>query len=91
MIETQEAFENLDEIASTPGLDGLYIGTADLTIGLNQGKLVPGILEKSNVNAVEEMVNTIDQQRKFEMHVKMIQMTEELDSVGASLMRLPGM
>ena len=57
----------------------------------NQGKLVAGILEKSNVNAVEEMVNTIDQQRKFEMHVKMIQMTEELDSVGASLMRLPGM
>ena len=57
----------------------------------NQGKLVAGTLEKSNVNAVEEMVNTIDQQRKFEMHVKMIQMTEELDSVGASLMRLPGM
>jgi 4-hydroxy-2-oxoheptanedioate aldolase len=46
MIETQEAFDNLDEIASTPGLDGLYIGTADLTIGLNQGKLVPGFDRK---------------------------------------------
>ena len=57
----------------------------------NQGKLISGVLEKSNVNAINEMVNTIDQQRKFEMHVKMIQMTEELDSVGASLMRLPGM
>ena len=43
------------------------------------------------MNAVEEMVNTIDQQRKFEMHVKFIQMAEELDSVGASLMRMPGM
>ena len=42
MIETQEAFDNLEDIASTPGLDGLYIGTADLTIGLNQGKLSPG-------------------------------------------------
>ena len=42
MIETQEAFDNLEDIASTPGLDGLYIGTADLTIGLNQGKLRPG-------------------------------------------------
>ena len=42
MIETQEAFDNLEEIASTTGLDGLYIGTADLTIGLNQGKLRPG-------------------------------------------------
>ena len=56
-----------------------------------QAKIVSGHLEKSNVNAVEEMVNTIDQQRKFEMHVKFIQMAEELDSVGASLMRLPGM
>ena len=41
------------------------------------------------------MINTIDhffdQQRKFEMHVKFIQMAEELDSVGASLMRIPGM
>ena len=56
-----------------------------------QAKIVIGFLEKSNVNAVNEMVNTIDQQRKFEMHVKFIQMAEELDSVGASLMRMPGM
>ena len=56
-----------------------------------QAKIVVGYLEKSNVNAIEEMVNTIDQQRKFEMHVKFIQMAEELDSVGANLMRLPGM
>ena len=46
MIETQEAFDNLDNIASTPGLDGLYIGTADLTIGLNKGKLTPGFDRK---------------------------------------------
>jgi len=56
-----------------------------------QGKIVSGFLEKSNVNPIEEMVNTIDQMRKFEMHVKLIQMTEELDSAGTSLMRLPGM
>jgi len=37
------------------------------------------------------MVNTIDQMRKFEMHVKLIQMTEELDTAGTSLIRLPGM
>ncbi|MCY1539877.1 2-keto-3-deoxy-L-rhamnonate aldolase [compost metagenome] len=34
MIETREAMENLAEIAATPGLDGVYIGPADLTIGL---------------------------------------------------------
>ena len=50
-----------------------------------------GFLEKSNVNAIEEMVNTIDQMRKFEMHVKMIQMTEELDAAGTSMMRMPGL
>jgi 4-hydroxy-2-oxoheptanedioate aldolase len=34
MIETAEGFENLDEIASTPGLDGLYVGPTDLSLGL---------------------------------------------------------
>lgn len=34
MIETAEALRNVDEIAATPGLDGLYIGPADLTLGL---------------------------------------------------------
>ena len=36
------------------------------------------------------MVNTIDQMRK-EMHVKLIQMAEELDQAGTSLLRIPGM
>lgn len=56
-----------------------------------QAKIITGALEKSNVNPIEEMVNTIDQMRKFEMHVKMIQMAEELDTAGSSLMRLPGL
>lgn len=34
MIETAEGFENLDEIASTPGLNGLYVGPSDLSLGL---------------------------------------------------------
>ena len=34
MIETREAFERVEEIAATPGLDGVYIGPADLTLGL---------------------------------------------------------
>lgn len=34
MIETREGLENLDEIAATPGLDGLYIGPSDLSIAL---------------------------------------------------------
>jgi 4-hydroxy-2-oxoheptanedioate aldolase len=34
MIETREALDNLEEIASTPDLDGLYIGPADLSLAL---------------------------------------------------------
>ena len=34
MIETREGLENLEEIAATPGLDGLYIGPSDLSIAL---------------------------------------------------------
>lgn len=42
MIETTEAMRNLDAIAATPGLDGLYVGPADLTLSLSQGRLAPG-------------------------------------------------
>jgi 4-hydroxy-2-oxoheptanedioate aldolase len=34
MIETAEAFGNLDEIMSTPGLDGIYIGPSDLALSM---------------------------------------------------------
>jgi 4-hydroxy-2-oxoheptanedioate aldolase len=34
MVETREGVENIEEIASTPGLDGIYIGPADLALGL---------------------------------------------------------
>lgn len=42
MIETAEGMANLAAIAATPGLDGLYAGPADLTLGLAQGRLPPG-------------------------------------------------
>ncbi len=36
MIETKESLENLDEIMETPGLDGVYIGPADLSLAIGQ-------------------------------------------------------
>lgn len=42
MIETREGMERVGEIAATPGLDGLYIGPADLTLGTQEGRLPPG-------------------------------------------------
>jgi 4-hydroxy-2-oxoheptanedioate aldolase len=42
MIETAEAVENIDAICATKGLDGIYIGPADLTLGVTKGRLAPG-------------------------------------------------
>lgn len=42
MIETCEALDNLDAILATPGLDGVYIGPADLTLGLTGRKYRTG-------------------------------------------------
>lgn len=37
MIETVEALERVEEIAATPGLDGLFVGPSDLSITLSNG------------------------------------------------------
>jgi 4-hydroxy-2-oxoheptanedioate aldolase len=42
MIETAEAVENVDAICATEGLDGIYVGPADLTLGVTNGRLAPG-------------------------------------------------
>jgi len=42
MIETATGMANLEEIAATPGLDGIYVGPADLTLGTQGGRLAPG-------------------------------------------------
>jgi 4-hydroxy-2-oxoheptanedioate aldolase len=34
MVETRDGLEQLEQIASTPGLDGIYIGPADLSLAL---------------------------------------------------------
>ena len=52
MIETAEALANVDEIASTPGVDGLFIGPVDLGLSLGLPLdftgTAPGILEATD-------------------------------------------
>ena len=48
-----------------------------------------GVLEGSNVNAIEEMIFNIDMQRQFEINVKLIKRAEEIDKAGTKLMSLP--
>ena len=47
MIETADAVANLDDIVSTPGLDGVYIGPADLTLGLTGKRYPSGLTVRS--------------------------------------------
>jgi 4-hydroxy-2-oxoheptanedioate aldolase len=54
MIETAEGVKNLEEIAATPGIDGIYVGPADLTLGTQEGRLPPGFDREE-----EEMISLI--------------------------------
>lgn len=51
-VETREALESIDEICSTPGIDGIWIGTADLSLALD----VPGELSSPIYRAAEERI-----------------------------------
>jgi 4-hydroxy-2-oxoheptanedioate aldolase len=59
MIETSEGLDNVEEIAATPGLDGLYIGPSDLSIavGLPPGRLTDELGEdrKPLADAIERI------------------------------------
>ena len=56
MIETAEAVENLNAICATKDLDGIYIGPADLTLGVTKGRLPPGFDREE-----PEMIDVIKQ------------------------------
>ncbi|WP_343117332.1 HpcH/HpaI aldolase family protein [Ostreiculturibacter nitratireducens] len=67
MIETAEGMKNLEEIAATPGLDGIYVGPADLTLGLTQGRLPPGFdrEEDEMVAAIRRIAEVCRKNGKF--------------------------
>jgi 4-hydroxy-2-oxoheptanedioate aldolase len=43
MVETAEAFANLEAIVATPGLNGIYVGPADLSLSMSEGRLPFGM------------------------------------------------
>jgi flagellar basal-body rod protein FlgF len=51
-------------------------------------RLTTGVLETSNVNVVDAMVNMIGISRQYEMQVKMMNMANENASAATSLMRM---
>jgi flagellar basal-body rod protein FlgF len=75
---------NPDENALTRGDDGLF-RLADGTDAVADAGVVlaPGMLEGSNVNPLEAMVNMINLSRQFELHMKTLQ-TAESDATKAT-------
>jgi flagellar basal-body rod protein FlgF len=64
-----------------------HFGENDI-VADQSGAFVQGSLEMSNVNPVEEMVASIDNQRQFELNMKLIKAAEEADRSGMSLLKI---
>ena len=64
MIETKEALDNLDEIMSTPGVDGIYIGPADLSLAIGEK---PGFDKPEGHPTYEQITNIIKHAKKHNL------------------------
>ena len=51
--------------------------------------LSQGFLEGSNIDAVSELPPTMQDHRQFEINIKLISLSKEIDEGGSSIMRLP--
>ncbi len=73
------------------GTDGLFrVKDGGVLPGDPDGKLLPGSLEGSNVEASRALAEMIEASRSWDTQIKLITTARELDSAGADLMRLPG-
>jgi 4-hydroxy-2-oxoheptanedioate aldolase len=54
MVETGEGLERVDEIAATPGLDGIYIGPSDLALSLGLPPTLD-VREEEHAEAIERI------------------------------------
>jgi len=61
MIETAEALNKLNEIMSTPGLDGIYIGPADLSLAIGEE---PGFDKAENTKVYSEILRVLEHAKK---------------------------
>ena len=71
------------------GYDGLFqMKDGSTAQASGDVKVMSGMLEGSNVNAIDEMVNMISLQRHYEMQVKMMKKADEMAMRGNMLLRI---
>ena len=61
MIETKESLDKLDEIMSTQGVDGIYIGPADLSLAIGEE---PGFDRPENTTAYKQIMRILEASKK---------------------------
>ena len=61
MIETKESLDKLDEIMSTDGVDGIYIGPADLSLAIGEK---PGFDRAEDTKAYSEILRILEHAKK---------------------------
>ncbi len=78
------------ELLRTP--EGLFVERnardEGVTIETVAVKVTSGALESSNVNGAESLINMIELARHFELNVRLMKVSEELDESSASMLRL---
>ena len=60
-IETKESLDKLDEIMSTDGVDGIYIGPADLSLAIGEK---PGFDRPEDTKAYSEILRILEHAKK---------------------------
>ena len=61
MIETKESLDKLDEIISTDGVAGIYIGPADLSLAIGEK---PGFDRPEDTKAYSEILRILEHAKK---------------------------
>jgi flagellar basal-body rod protein FlgF len=88
VIEQQERIKlvDADNVVMMKGADGLFRAVDGEPLDQAENiSLRSGVLEGSNVNAVEEMVSTMNISRQFELNLKMMKTADELAVSGNKL------
>ena len=80
-----------DEVRLKRGDDGLFRSADGGPLPQDPAaKLADGMLEGSNVNAIEAMVGMISVARQYELHMRLLQTTEKSDQAASQLLSLNG-